>query len=176
MSYQGHLAEVSLLCNRKAYELLKWKYAFRRNGPTTVLCHKPWLSKRNLLCKTPKVYGDRQRVVQVQLIIARKRRDHSKHLGVRKVVPMLIFNWAPRHEGVLGEWGIAPHILDLGTSWRWVDSFTLRQLYPQGKIPWYPLDRRLGGPQSCSGCGGEEKTSHPHRELNPRNPFVQPVA
>jgi hypothetical protein len=28
-----------------------------------------------------------------------------------------------------------------------VVSFTLRPLYPQGKSPWYPLDRRLGGPQ-----------------------------
>jgi hypothetical protein len=27
----------------------------------------------------------------------------------------------------------------------------------QGKDPWYPLNRRLGGPQSCSGHGGEEK-------------------
>jgi hypothetical protein len=27
-------------------------------------------------------------------------------------------------------------------------SFTPRPLYPQGKSPWYPLDRRLGGPQS----------------------------
>jgi hypothetical protein len=27
-------------------------------------------------------------------------------------------------------------------------------LYPQGKSPWYPLDRRLGVPQSHSGCGG----------------------
>jgi hypothetical protein len=25
---------------------------------------------------------------------------------------------------------------------------------------WYPLDRRLGGPQSRSGRGGEEKNSH----------------
>jgi len=25
---------------------------------------------------------------------------------------------------------------------------------PQGNIPWYPLDRRQGGPQSCSGRGG----------------------
>jgi hypothetical protein len=33
------------------------------------------------------------------------------------------------------------------------------QLYPQGKSPRYPLDRRLGGPQSCSGCSGEEKNS-----------------
>jgi len=32
-------------------------------------------------------------------------------------------------------------------------------LYPQGKSLWYPLDRRLGGPQSCSGHGGEEKNS-----------------
>jgi hypothetical protein len=34
-------------------------------------------------------------------------------------------------------------------------------LYPQEKIPWYPLDRRLGGPQSRSGGGGEEKNSQP---------------
>jgi len=25
-----------------------------------------------------------------------------------------------------------------------VVSFTARPLYPQGKSPWYPLDRRLG--------------------------------
>jgi hypothetical protein len=31
-----------------------------------------------------------------------------------------------------------------------------RPLYPQEKNPWYPLDRRLGGPQSRSGRGGEE--------------------
>jgi hypothetical protein len=29
-----------------------------------------------------------------------------------------------------------------------VVSFTPRPLYPQGKSSWYPLDRRLGGPQS----------------------------
>jgi hypothetical protein len=28
-----------------------------------------------------------------------------------------------------------------------------------GKKPWYPLDARLGGPQSMSGRGGEEKNS-----------------
>jgi hypothetical protein len=27
-------------------------------------------------------------------------------------------------------------------------------LYPGGKDPRYPLDRRLGGPQSRSGCRG----------------------
>jgi hypothetical protein len=35
------------------------------------------------------------------------------------------------------------------------------QLYPQGNSPWYPLDRRLGGPQSRSARGGEEKNSQP---------------
>jgi len=33
--------------------------------------------------------------------------------------------------------------------------------YPQGKSPWYPLDRRMCGPQSNSGRGGEEKNSQP---------------
>jgi hypothetical protein len=41
----------------------------------------------------------------------------------------------------------------------WVVSFTPRPLYPQGKSPWYPLDRRVGGPQRRSGRGGEEKNS-----------------
>jgi hypothetical protein len=42
-----------------------------------------------------------------------------------------------------------------------VVSFTARPLYLHGKNPWYPLDRRLGGPQSRSGCGGEENNSKP---------------
>jgi hypothetical protein len=46
---------------------------------------------------------------------------------------------------------------DLDTRWTWVVSFTHRPLYPQGKSPWYPMDTRLGGPQSRSGRGGEEK-------------------
>jgi hypothetical protein len=49
-------------------------------------------------------------------------------------------------------------------------------LYPQVKSPWYPLDRRLGGPQSRSERGGEEKNSQPRRESNPRTPIVQHVA
>jgi hypothetical protein len=48
-----------------------------------------------------------------------------------------------------------------------VFSFTPRPLYPQGKSPWYPLDRRLGGPQSSSGHGGEEKNSQPQPGIEP---------
>jgi len=57
-----------------------------------------------------------------------------------------------------------------------VVSFTPRPPCPQGKSPWYPLDRRLGGPQSHSGRGGEEKNSSPCQELNPRIAIVQPIA
>jgi hypothetical protein len=46
-------------------------------------------------------------------------------------------------------------------------------VYLQGNSPWYPLDRRLGRPQSRSGRGGEEKN---FRESNPRTPIVQPIA
>jgi len=61
----------------------------------------------------------------------------------------------------MGSGGIAPRILELGSRLRWVVSFTPRPLYTQGKSLWYLLDRRLGGPQSLSGRGGEEKNSQP---------------
>jgi hypothetical protein len=79
----------------------------------------------------------------------------KKEGGGGKVVPVL--NWAVRHESVWRSGCIGPHFLHLGTSWRWVVSFTPLPLYPQGKSPQYLLDRRLGGPQSRSGWRGEEK-------------------
>jgi len=51
-----------------------------------------------------------------------------------KVVPVL--KLIPRHEDVLWIGGIAPRILNLGTRWRWVVSFTLRPLCSRGKNPW----------------------------------------
>jgi hypothetical protein len=45
-----------------------------------------------------------------------------------------------------------------------------------GKNPQYPLDRRLGGPQSRSGCGGEKKNSQPLLGLPPPPPpIIKPV-
>jgi hypothetical protein len=35
----------------------------------------------------------------------------------------------------MGEWMHRSHFLDLGTSWRWVVSFTTRPLYSRGKAP-----------------------------------------
>jgi hypothetical protein len=54
-----------------------------------------------------------------------------------------------------------------------VVSFTRRPLYLQGKILRCPSDRRLGGPQSRSGHGVEEKNSQPLSGLEP--PIIQPV-
>jgi hypothetical protein len=73
-----------------------------------------------------------------------------------KLSPCLT-NQALCHEGVWGNGCINPHFLGLGTSWKWVASFMTCSLYPWGKSPRYPLDRRLGGPQNWSGWHGEEK-------------------
>jgi hypothetical protein len=41
---------------------------------------------------------------------------------------------------------------------------------PPRKEPGYPLDRRLGGPQSRSGRGVKEKNSTPPPRIEPPNP------
>jgi hypothetical protein len=46
-------------------------------------------------------------------------------------------------------------------------SFMPRPFYPQGKSPWYLLYWRLGGPQSRSECGDEEKNFQPLPGLEP---------
>jgi hypothetical protein len=53
-----------------------------------------------------------------------------------------------------------------------VVNFTPKPLYFQKKSPWYPLARRLGGPQSLS-RGGEEKNSRSLPGLEPL--IIQPV-
>jgi hypothetical protein len=87
-------------------------------------------------------------------------KDNIRMVKVKIKLPLCL----TKHHAMKTYWGsggIAPRILDLGIRWRWVVSFTHRPLYPQGKSRWYPLDRRLGGPQSRSGCGGEQINSQP---------------
>jgi hypothetical protein len=55
-----------------------------------------------------------------------------------------------------------------------VVSFTPRPLYPRGKSPLCPLDRRLSGPESRSGRRGEN--SWPNRDSKFVPSDVQPVA
>jgi hypothetical protein len=54
-------------------------------------------------------------------------------------------------------------------------SFTPRPLYPRVKSPRYPLDRKLGGPQSRSDRRWEEKIV-PYRDSNSDLSVVQPIA
>jgi hypothetical protein len=94
-------------------------------------------------------------------------RDHRCKSKGKKVKLSLCLTKHHAMKTYWGSGGLTSHILDLGTRWRWVVSFTPRPLYPQGKSPWYPLDRRLGGPQSRSGHGGEEKNSQPPPGIEP---------
>jgi hypothetical protein len=63
-----------------------------------------------------------------------------------------------------GSGGIAQRILNVGTRWRWVVSFTpWPPLCPWGKEPPIPISRRLGGLQIQSG--------HSELQKNPRGPL-----
>jgi hypothetical protein len=63
--------------------------------------------------------------------------------------------------------------VDLGTTWRWVVSYTPRPLYPQRRSPWYALDKGLGWPHNLSEpC---EEKSHPYRDSNSDPSAVQPI-
>jgi hypothetical protein len=67
------------------------------------------------------------------------------------------------NEGIQKNTSIAPLILNLDARWRWVVNYTLRPLPPppHGNEIRYPLNRRLGGPQSGSGRFGEHKNPLP---------------
>jgi len=54
----------------------------------------------------------------------------------------------------LGREHTAPCILNLGT--RWNGQLHALVALPPWKEPWYPLVKRLGGPQSQSGCSTED--------------------
>jgi hypothetical protein len=81
-----------------------------------------------------------------------------KHIYCVKVkLSLCLTNYVLCYEGIWESGCIDPCILDFGTTWRWVDSLMPWLLYPQGKSPWYPLDRRLGASQNLSGQCGQEK-------------------
>jgi hypothetical protein len=56
-----------------------------------------------------------------------------------------------------------------------VVSFTPLQLYSRAKSPRYPLDRKLGWPQSLSGRYGGVKILFPYRDPNSDPSVVQTI-
>jgi len=56
-----------------------------------------------------------------------------------------------------------------------VVSSTPLPLYPWGKSCWYPLERRVGGPQSQSGLGIKEEKSLDLLGIDPGHPACSVV-
>ena len=73
-------------------------------------------------------------------------------------------NQAARHEGIEASGCTAIHALTLGICLRRLVNFTAQRL-----CPWYPLIRRLGGPQSRSRDFKEEKYIFPWSGIDPRS-------
>jgi hypothetical protein len=96
---------------------------------------------------------------------------------VHKVVPVLSFNWAPHHEGVLGEWkySSAHSLTSALDGGEWSASRPCR---------FTPSERALGthwigswvGPRVVLDAVVKRKIPSPCRESNLRTPIVQPVA
>jgi hypothetical protein len=75
-----------------------------------------------------------------------------------------------------GSGGIAPRILDLGTRWRWVVSFTPRPHYLKESAPRTHWIGGWVGPKAVMDAVVKRKIRSPRRESNPRTPIVQPLA
>jgi hypothetical protein len=73
----------------------------------------------------------------------------------------------------LGNGGIAPRILDLGTRWRWVFSFMPRPLTPRERAPGTHWIIRWVGPGAGLDAVVKRKIPSPCRDSNP--PIIQPV-
>jgi hypothetical protein len=94
-------------------------------------------------------------------------------------VKLVMCYWTPHHEGILGEWRYSStlsltSVLE-GGEW---SASCFWPLYSQGKSPWHPLDRRLGGPQISYGRGGEKENSQPPlgiEHYNSNLPALSPV-
>jgi hypothetical protein len=83
-----------------------------------------------------------------------------------KVKLSLCFNWAPRYEGVLGEWRYSStHSLTSALDGGEWSASRLGRFTPRERAP--GTHWRLSGPQSRSGRGGEEKNSQPSPEIEP---------
>jgi hypothetical protein len=90
---------------------------------------------------------------------------------------VLFFNWASRHEGVMGEWKYSSiHTL---TSALDGDEWSASR---PGRFT--PTERATGthwmggwvGPRALLNAVVKRKVPSPHGESNPRTPIVQPIA
>jgi hypothetical protein len=88
--------------------------------------------------------------------------------GPRCMVPVL-FNLAPHHEGLLGEWKYTPRILHLGTRWRWVVSFTPGRFTPRERAAGTHWIGSWVGPRTGLDTVMKRKIHIPCRDSNLRS-------
>jgi hypothetical protein len=74
----------------------------------------------------------------------------------------------------MGEWRYSWNILDFGTRWKWVVSFTLLPCYPWGNRSRYPSDGSLGGLRG-SLDPMEKREIWPLARIKPRSFIPWPV-
>jgi hypothetical protein len=170
---------------RSALSLSPWRLPHAVRGScryephvrVTCLCNLiPYPSQlqhipHNASCLNPDEFGSGNKphlITRTSILIIWSILARPIHVCIIKVKLFLCFNWAPRHEGVLGEWrysvthSLAP-ALD-GVSGQLHASAAL----PQGKSPWYPLNRRLAGKtftdlMSHTFCVSFSKRALPHK-------------
>jgi hypothetical protein len=99
------------------------------------------------------------------------------HGTMVKVKLSLCFNWAPRHEGVLGQWMYSSthsltSALDGG---EWSASRPAR-FTPRERAPSTHWIGGWVGPRPVLEAVVKRKILSPHRLLNPRTPIVQSVS
>ena len=90
-------------------------------------------------------------IAMIRMMMSRRKIGGNKvnelcylHIFLSKVKPC--DRWSPcAHHAHIG--GIAPRVLNLDSSWKWVVSLTRRSLYTGDRSPWfcYPQNTRLRG-------------------------------
>jgi hypothetical protein len=94
-----------------------------------------------------------------------------------KVMLFLCFNWAPRHEGVFGEWKYSStHSLTSaldGSEW---SASRPGRFTPRETAPGTHWIGGWVGPRAVLDAVVKRKIPSPRREPNPGTPIVQPVA
>jgi hypothetical protein len=89
----------------------------------------------------------------------------------------LCFNWAPRHEGVLGEWRyISTHSLTSAPDGGEWSASRPGRFTPRERVPSTHWIAGWEGPRAGLDTVVKRKIPSPRRESNPRTPIVQPIA
>jgi hypothetical protein len=110
-------------------------------------------------------------VIRDAKFISAKIIDRSQRMA-KVNLSLCLTNETLRREGVWESGCINSHFLDLGTSWRWVVSFTPRLLYRLWKSPPYPLSE----PPEPVWTTWIRENSWSYRDSDSDPSVVQPVA